>query len=50
MKCLLDGCSVTESIGKGMLASLESINSVDSAIPIFTADVLTKILGRKDEG
>ncbi len=48
VKCLLDECTVTGSIEKGMIASLESINSVNSAIPKFSNDTLVKIFGEKN--
>ncbi len=43
VKGLLDGDTITKSIERAMIASVESIKSIDRAIPKFTKEVWTKV-------
>lgn len=49
VKGLLEGKEVSTCVEQGMIASLESIKTIDRAIPQFSAEALYKLIGTKDK-
>ena len=47
VKGLLEGKEVSTCVEQGMVASLESIKTIDRAIPQFSAEALYKLIGKK---